>query len=253
MSKIRTNINLIEQKHSQAITAISAGKSGDDSHDLEKLMDEVQQNSVEIRTKLKQMDKDNKQYLQTGDASSSESRIRINMHGTLTRKFVDLMSNYQEVQTKYKNKYKERVERQYKIVNPSASADEVERALENPNNIFADQIKSAGHAAAKNALADIQEKHQDILRLEASINELYQLFADMAVLVETQGELLNSIEYNVQQASAYTAKGVTELQKAKEYQKKARKKKCCLLLILVIVLVVVVALVLGPLLGLKII
>lgn len=107
------------------------------------------------------------------------------------------------------------------------------------------------HAAAKNALADIQEKHQDILRLEAvsapswftkrweipvilpevyvssrsstpvenhaqfrlilflisqSINELYQLFSDMAVLVETQGELLNNIEYNVQQASAYTAK-----------------------------------------------
>lgn len=31
------------------------------------------------------------------------------MHGTLTRKFVDLMAEYQELQTKYKNKYRERV------------------------------------------------------------------------------------------------------------------------------------------------
>ena len=32
---------------------------------------------------------------------------------------------YQELQTKYKNKYRERVERQIRIVKPNASADEV--------------------------------------------------------------------------------------------------------------------------------
>jgi hypothetical protein len=44
--------------------------------------------------------------------TTRQSRIRSNMHGTLTRKFVDLMAEYQEIQTKYKNKYRERVERQ---------------------------------------------------------------------------------------------------------------------------------------------
>ena len=56
-------------------------------------------------------------------------------------------------------------------------------------NIFANQLnRSAGHAAARNALADIQERHKDITRLETSIAELHQLFMDMAVLVESQGE-----------------------------------------------------------------
>lgn len=51
------------------------------------------------------------------------------MHGTLTRKFVDLMAEYQELQTKYKNKYRERGERQYRVVNPNASREEIDAAL----------------------------------------------------------------------------------------------------------------------------
>ena len=61
---------------------------------------------------------------------SSEARIRANMHGTLTRKFVDLMAEYQEIQTKYKNKYRERVERQYRIVKPHATTEEIEEAFD---------------------------------------------------------------------------------------------------------------------------
>ena len=33
---------------------------------------------------------------------------------------------------------------------------------------------------------EIESRHQDILRLEASIKELHEMFMDIAVLVETQ-------------------------------------------------------------------
>jgi t-SNARE complex subunit (syntaxin) len=45
----------------------------------------------------------------------------------------------------------------------------------------------------------------------------------MAVLVETQGELLNQIEFNVGQSVAYTEKGVEELKQAVVLQKKSRR------------------------------
>jgi hypothetical protein len=61
------------------------------------------------------------------------------------------------------------------------------------------------------------------MKLEASLKELHQLFLDMSLLVEAQGELLNQIEFSVESAVAYTEKGVQELEKAKEYQKSARK------------------------------
>ena len=39
---------------------------------------------------------------------------------------------------------------------------------------------------AKQTLADIEARHNDILKLEASIRELHDMFMDMAMLVESQ-------------------------------------------------------------------
>ena len=61
------------------------------------------------------------------------------------------------------------------------------------------------------------------------------------MLVETQGELLDQIEYTVAQSVNYTGKAVEELRSATKYQKKVRKKMCCVIVILLIALIVIIA------------
>lgn len=39
---------------------------------------------------------------------------------------------------------------------------------------------------AKQSLADIEARHNDIIKLETSIKELHDMFMDMAMLVEQQ-------------------------------------------------------------------
>ncbi len=39
---------------------------------------------------------------------------------------------------------------------------------------------------ARQALDDVQQRHQEILKLENSIKELHDMFMDMAMLVESQ-------------------------------------------------------------------
>lgn len=39
---------------------------------------------------------------------------------------------------------------------------------------------------AKKTLAEIEARHQDIMKLENSIKELHDMFMDMAMLVESQ-------------------------------------------------------------------
>ena len=51
--------------------------------------------------------------------------------------------------------------------------------------------------AAKKTLADIEARHEDIMKLENSIRELHDMFMDMAMLVESQVSLL----YNQSQSS----------------------------------------------------
>jgi len=237
---IRYNIRQIEQNHGDCLTAISAEQSRESSARLEQLMRETNAAASQVRNKLKTLDLENKDFARRNEGAS-EARIRSNMHGTLTRKFVDLMAEYQEIQTKYKNKYRERGERQYRVVNPNATREEIDNALSgDQQEIFTQHIlQGPGHAQARNALADIQERHRDITRLETSIAELHQLFLDMSVLVESQGELLDQIEYTVSQSVNYTGKAVEELRSANKYQKKVRKKMCCVICIIMIVLAII--------------
>jgi len=245
MTSIRRNIKAIEEKYVASLNSISVDQGNRASTELQDLIDETNKMSQEVRSRLENLKVNNESYSRSKGATPTELRIRTNMLGTLSQKFVELMQEYQEVQTNYKNKYKEKVERQYKIAKPDATSDEIEQAMESGDSskIFANQILDTHlHTQAKNALAYIQDRHRDILLLEASIKELHQLFMDMSILVASQGELIDQIEYNVNQSVAYTASGVQELRKAIVYQKKSRKK----MIILIVIIIIILGVVLGP-------
>ena len=73
-------------------------------------------------------------------------------------------------------------------------------------------------------LQDVQqgldERDQEIMRIAKSINDLGQIFKELAVLVIDQGTILDRIDYNMEQVEDKVEKGVEELEKAKELQKK---------------------------------
>jgi t-SNARE complex subunit (syntaxin) len=174
---------------------------------------------------------------------TSEQRIRLSQHANVTQKFIEIVQEYQDMQTKYKNKFKDRMERQYKIVKPNATTDEIEKAIESGaegGQLFAQQIlMGPQHAEAKKALYDIQERHQDIIKLEKSILELHQLFLDMAVLVDAQGDMINQIENYVQSAADHTNKGVEEMKKAVKLQKASRRKLFCILCMIIGIIIII--------------
>ena len=50
---------------------------------------------------------------------------------------------------------------------------------------------------ALDAMAEIQERHEAVKDLERSLVDLHQIFLDMSVLVDAQGEMLDNIEQQV--------------------------------------------------------
>jgi hypothetical protein len=69
--------------------------------------------------------------------------------------------------------------------------------------IFQTAILEQGRGRVLDTLAEIQERNRAVKDLEASLLELHQIFLDMAVLVEAQGEMLDNIE---QQVCSYVGK-----------------------------------------------
>lgn len=179
----------------------------------------------------------------------SEIRIRDNMCATLTKKFMDSMKDYQKAQQKYKSDMKNKVKRQVQIVKPDASEAEIDAVMRSgdPGSIYKSAILQGGAAESiTDVFLHCQDKYQDVLKLEQSVAELHQMFLDLALLVEQQGELLDQIDHQVRTAANYVEQGNQEVQKAIKYQKAHRKKMCCLLGIGVAILlaIVIIALVL---------
>ena len=91
--------------------------------------------------------------------------------------------------------------------------------------------------------ADFVEAVRD---LEASLLDLHQVFLDMAVLVEAQGEMLDSIEAQVARAKDHVESGVSHLVEAKRMQKRTRRLMCCALVTLLVIVAVIVLAILKP-------
>ncbi|CAH8319653.1 unnamed protein product [Eruca vesicaria subsp. sativa] len=95
-------------------------------------------------------------------------------------------------------------------------------------------------------LAEIQERHDAVRDLEKKLLDLQQIFMDMAVLVDAQGEMLDNIESQVSNLVDHVQSGNTALQRAKSLQKSSRKWMCIAIIILLIVVAVIVVGVLKP-------
>ncbi|XP_070806421.1 syntaxin-2 isoform X1 [Pituophis catenifer annectens] len=165
-------------------------------------------------------------------------------HSVLTRKFVDVMTMYNGTQTIFRERTKDQIRRQLEITGKTTTDEELEDMLESGNlSIFTSDI-ILDTKLTRAAVDEIESRHKDIIKLESSIQELHEMFMDMAMLVEVQGEMVNSIEKNVMNAVDYVEHAKEETKKAVKYQSKARRK-LMFMLICVTLLIVIVGIILA--------
>jgi syntaxin 16 len=77
----------------------------------------------------------------------------------------------------------------------------------------------------------VNQRDEEIIRIAQSIEELAQIFKELAVLVIDQGTILDRIDYNMEQTLDHTKDGLVQLTKAEEYQKAGTPIKCIILLV----------------------
>ncbi|XP_069071459.1 syntaxin-2 isoform X2 [Pleurodeles waltl] len=247
IDKIITIVEEVKKKHS---TILSAPNPGDGTkEELEQLNNEIKKIANKVRTKLKTIEQSFEQDA-SANRTSVNLRIRKTQHSVLSRKFVEAMTEYNETQTSFRERSKGRIQRQLEITGKSTTDEELEEMLESGNpSIFTSDIISDSQIT-RQALNEIEARHQDIMKLESSIRELHDMFVDMAMLVETQGEMINNIEKNVSSAEVYVERAKEETKKAVKYQSKARRKKWMIIL-LVLVALGILALIIGLSVGIK--
>lgn len=216
---------------------------------MDKDIGEVLRKAKVIKSRLDELDKANlaNRRFPGCEQGSSTDRTRMAMTNTLRKNLKDLMGDFQTLRQDMNSEYKQTIGRRYYTVTGNYADDEtIDHMIDTGESetFLQKAIQEQGRGQVIDTIKEIQERHETVKEIEKNLIELHQIFLDMAVLVEAQGEELNNIEAAVQGASSFVDRGTKKLENAKVLQKSSRKWTCIgLIILLVVILVVVVPLV----------
>ncbi|CAN7005047.1 hypothetical protein BRARA_C00327 [Brassica rapa] len=236
-------------EESKAVTKAPAMKAI--KKKMEKDVDEVGSIARFIKGKLEELDRENLANRQKPGCGkgSGVDRSRTATTLSLKKKLKDKMAEFQVLRENIQQEYREVVDRRvFTVTGQRADEDTIDELIETGNSeqIFQKAIQEQGRGQVMDTLAEIQERHDAVRDLEKKLLDLQQIFMDMAVLVDAQGEMLDNIESQVSSAVDHVQSGNTALQRAKSLQKNSRKWMCIAIIILLIVVAVIVVGVLKP-------
>lgn len=230
-------VRQISDLHSRSLNGVDDNVQRQNEQQLEALVEETSALSAVLKRRIKALERQ-------AASGSRDGQIKKQQTGLVKSKFIEAIQNYQEVERQFRQKYKQRMERQFRIVKPDATPEEVKAVVNDDNSgnqIFQQALMSSNrYGESRAAYREVQERHEDIKRIEQTITELAQLFNDMSVLVEQQDETINVIEAQAESADKDLETGVQHTEKAVDSARAARKKRwICFIICLIIILIIV--------------
>eukprot|EP00891_Asterochloris_glomerata_P001953 jgi/Astpho2/1953/Aster-00466 len=258
VTAIKVQLNSIRESQTKLVEMHERSKTITRSADMKELREKMQVDidgvnkiAHQCKNRIDRLMKMNEAALNRkgcGPGSSSE-RTRTAITAALSKKLKDLMGDFQNLRARLQQEYRDTVQRRVVTVTGNkATEEEIDQMIDSGESetIFQKAIMEQGRGHVLDTLAEVQERHEAVKELEKSLMELHQVFLDMAVLVEAQGEMLDNIEQQVSKARDHVESGVGELIKAKKLQKSTRKWMCCALVVLLIIIAVIVVVAIRP-------
>ncbi|CAO2828117.1 unnamed protein product [Amaranthus hypochondriacus] len=195
---------------------------------LRGLRDRMDSDTIAILRKVKslnlRMDSLDKANIQNRRKSitfqelSSVDRTRVEVTNGLRIKFKDMINDFTGLREIIIHDHKDDFRRKYfRATGEEPSEEIVEKLMSGSLQIEVFEGRIGG--------ADMDEKgrYEIVKDIQRSLNKLHQVFLDMAVLIEKQGEQINDIEQNVVNAGDYISGGTNNLYYAKQMKKKNRR------------------------------
>ncbi|KAL5462751.1 hypothetical protein PMIN06_001444 [Paraphaeosphaeria minitans] len=162
--------------------------------------------------------------------------------GKVDRRLKAVMNRYQNVEKKFRQDQQEAIKRQYRIVNPNATEEELQEVAADSSNdgVFAQALMSSNRQGQANStLRNVRERHEAIQKIEQQMVELAQLFTDLDQIVMQQEPLVENIEAKGEEIHQNVVQANTEIGGAIEKARSARRKKWWCLLICVIIVIII--------------
>lgn len=202
MADIKELQSRLETNNERTKTAVRTAQVHELREKMQQDANTISKEAEQIKSYLKQLDAENAQAMKKkgqGKGSASE-RTRTAVTGALKKKLKESMDEFQELRERLMADYRETVERRvYTVTGEHASEAQIDHMIDEGEGetIFQKAIMEQGRGYVMDTVAELRERRDAVLELEKSLLELHQVFLDMAVLVEAQGQMIDNIENQV--------------------------------------------------------
>lgn len=161
--------------------------------------------------------------------SSVVSRILQSQYAAMFRHFQQSMFLYNETIASKQEKCKTFIVRQLEVAGKEVSEEEVNDMLQHGKwEVFNESLLTET-SITKAQLSEIEQRHRELMSLENQVKDLRDLFIQISLLVEEQGERINNIEVMVTSTKDYVINTKEKFGLAVKYKRRnpCRALCCC--------------------------
>ena len=128
VEKVNAKVTEVKKLQSEILNSPTVDKK--QNQQMDDLMNEIKKLANNVRTRMKKIETENAAEEEARGEVTSEIRIKKTQHQTTSRRFVEVMTEYNKVQTEYREASKEKIKRQLEITGKAPTDEELEQMLE---------------------------------------------------------------------------------------------------------------------------
>ncbi|CAL1269610.1 unnamed protein product [Larinioides sclopetarius] len=233
IEEMESCISQVKRKHNRILS--SPFHDEEDFHELDRLMAKIQSYSTNTWSLLKAA----KQSRQKDTVKRSSIRMENVQISSLSQKFLDALADYSAAQVSYRERKKKLLKKQLEITGQEVDDEQLEKMLDENRAVFTqDYIVEVERA--REDLTDVKQRYGEVLKIENSLRELDDMLLSLSILINSQGEIIDSIEQHVLEASEDVRDGNKEMASAAKKKRKIRKKTLGIIILLIILICVLI-------------
>ncbi|KAJ8252848.1 hypothetical protein GJAV_G00206250 [Gymnothorax javanicus] len=159
--------------------------------------------------------------------AASTVRMQRAQHTALFRHFQQVMLQYNNTLVCKQDKCKQFIIRQLEVSGQEVSEEQVEEMMAQGQwEVFNENVLHESNIT-RAQLSEIEQRHKELLNLESNMKDLRDLFLEMFVMVEEQGEHIENVQAQVEKTQDYVKVTTEKFKMAARYKPKSTLKRLC--------------------------
>lgn len=227
--EVRSRMKKLQQLHAKHLTRPDFDENSSEEKEIESITKDITKLLNGCHASVQQISANANRL----KSNPYDQRVSSNVVQATAAALQDLTIKFRKSQSNYLQKLKARKDNFNKIMpdleidmhsNPFGDQNDPDRNFDQISLNSEDQLQLTSQNVEL-----LEKRDKEIREVLRSIEEINEIFRDVASLVSNQGTILDQIEYNIENTVVQIEKGNKHLEKAVEYKRRGLKFKMILI------------------------